>query len=75
MPRPLDEILGIKKTASVHDLKVGERVRLVRAAAFEPGREGEITSLDQWNRVIVKLDCYPNLEFPFHHMLVERIVH
>lgn len=74
MPRPLDEVLGIKKTAAIHDLKAGDRVKvIVGVTAFSQGTEGEIKSLDEWGRPLVKLDIYQNLEFPFHHSYLEKV--
>ena len=74
MPRPLDEILGLKKTKAVHDFQLGERVMPNhRQGMFRAGRYGSVESFDKWNRVVVVLDDWPHLKFPFHHSELNRI--
>lgn len=73
MPRPLDEILGLKKTASVHDFEIGDAIRMRPSQiSYTPGATGIVTGLDEWNRLEITLDGKTK-SFPFHHSHVQKI--
>jgi hypothetical protein len=77
MPRPLDEILGLKKTAAVHDLKEGDVVRTnQKQHSVRAGRTGTIVDFDKYNLAIVRLDGGEfdgGITLHFHHSYLEKI--
>lgn len=72
--RSLNEILGLTKTQTKHDLKLYQRVRLNdNQSQFKVGRTGTIVRFDEYNIPHVKLDIYPELQFWFHPTALDII--